>query len=711
MVMMIIAVVLVAIATASPTATSSAPPSPPPPPPTGSPTPAACAAAVTACEAASPQCIACFETLQGLTSDPALFTVALSSEDCLATNVTAMAVVFRACAAAEFGRLGCEYNQWLANQTSSSCRQCIGELYQAAGAVGISLKLSLEHVYEPNPFHGDPESVPGYSPSAEGQAYASAVANAQTYSGTYAMVAAPACLGCPTAQLQAVMDTCNPGYHCNKQFMACSRAPVCNSCIEFAAAGQYSPGPHTYGNLTCSTAAYALNEACQVSKSTTCPDELSQCIGLCLDCFVAFVGNVNSSTLNGRVWNQSIVDHLQVQSCAPYAGVLVSSEKACRGNFLNASATYSESCAAQQWQCGLNSSLCFSCIDKFQASVGDFANMTAAFNSPDCREVSNPNNSTAYSPFLEQRVLNHRYCPQYANASCPLAVITCSNIATCATCLKGSTLTSATLSGGLECTIPLAGVVAACQGVVVDGAAYLRYAPCSELVALSNRLVVATTVFGVLSLIAAFCALAVIYGYQKDRRLLRERILAGLFVSNAAYSLSNIIPIDLEQTDPETCGEYALAASICAVRGLWLLSKYCMVCYELFVVYASIAALRDGTINMGRSKEIKIHCACLAAGVAAFIGFFVRCNVLQDKYTHALDVKDSAELAGAVTVYARLLQYMIVVWDCILGLTVALWFWLRGRYMQANAEWRSTYIEAVADMDRDLWVRPQMRMH
>ena len=67
---------------------------------------------------------------------------------------------------------------------------------------------------------------------------------------------------------------------------------------------------------------------------------------------------------------------------------------------------------------------------------------------------------------------------------------------------------------------------------------------------LTNNWVYATAVFGVLSVVGSLAVLAVGYGYNKDRRSYRDRILAGMFLANLLFSLGNVIPYSLANDQP-----------------------------------------------------------------------------------------------------------------------------------------------------------------
>jgi len=113
------------------------------------------------------------------------------------------------------------------------------------------------------------------------------------------------------------------------------------------------------------------------------------------------------------------------------------------------------------------------------------------------------------------------------NLVCIFQSMLCDDADSCRVCLGGPpTATSVPVKGGSRCQDPLVVITASCP------ASYLDYMACPATVAANNGLVVATSVFGAISTVAVVCTLAVIYGHRKDRRSLRERILAGVFAGN-----------------------------------------------------------------------------------------------------------------------------------------------------------------------------------
>ena len=203
---------------------------------------------------------------------------------------------------------------------------------------------------------------------------------------------------------------------------------------------------------------------------------------------------------------------------------------------------------------------------------------------------------------------------------CQFEAIKCGQDPTCSTCLAGDpTGSGVVIRYTSACAIPIRGVVSAC-----GNSSFLSYTACSENVSINNRIVAATQWFGGVSLAGCLCVFAVIFAYRKDQRSLRERILVGVFAGNTIYSLVNLVPISAEHVDSYNCGDPVIASpqSQAWVRGLWFWGKYTMVGYELFVVFASVVALRTGSINMRRVHERAAHGCCTRVTPDLILGAF-----------------------------------------------------------------------------------------
>ena len=115
-------------------------------------------------------------------------------------------------------------------------------------------------------------------------------------------------------------------------------------------------------------------------------------------------------------------------------------------------------------------------------------------------------------------------------------------------------------------------------------------------------------------------------------------------------------------------------AAQAAVRALWMMGKYWMVSYEIFVVYASIVALRTGSVNLIWRHEATLHGLCCAAGVIAFIGFYTMADRYQTQSTEAASVRQGyARQQQALSDYDALVASMVQVWLVLLFGMLTLW--------------------------------------
>ena len=124
-------------------------------------------------------------------------------------------------------------------------------------------------------------------------------------------------------------------------------------------------------------------------------------------------------------------------------------------------------------------------------------------------------------------------------------------------------------------------------------------------IAVSNRVGIAQIVFAVLAIVSSLAVLAVIFGYNKDRRDLRHRILLNLFLSNLAFSAGNVAP--LWMTEPGRTSRLLAPDTECHVGGVFFAGKYWMACVEVFIVAASIASLRTHSVNISTRVEAVAH--------------------------------------------------------------------------------------------------------
>jgi hypothetical protein len=130
-------------------------------------------------------------------------------------------------------------------------------------------------------------------------------------------------------------------------------------------------------------------------------------------------------------------------------------------------------------------------------------------------------------------------------------------------------------------------------------------------------------------------------------------------------------------------------------------------------------------------RETLLHTTCAVAGIAAFVGFFVKSGEIEcegynadtqaefhsNAFSHLdasddFDDTDPDSLAGrqfaeARNKYDTLVQRMLQVWIAFLVLCVLLWFYLRYTFARLTKRWLVTLSEAEEQWDRDLWAPDQ----
>lgn len=89
-----------------------------------------------------------------------------------------------------------------------------------------------------------------------------------------------------------------------------------------------------------------------------------------------------------------------------------------------------------------------------------------------------------------------------------------------------------------------------------------------------NAFTIGTIVLGVISIVLCLGVVLVIVAYSKDKAYLRERIIFGLMLSNIAFSVTNIVPVQLIEHD---CTNVITIIPKAWTRGVWFFGKYWMV--------------------------------------------------------------------------------------------------------------------------------------
>lgn len=232
----------------------------------------------------------------------------------------------------------------------------------------------------------------------------------------------------------------------------------------------------------------------------------------------------------------------------------------------------------------------------------------------------------------------------------------------------------------------------------------------------TNTLTWIGSAFGIIGIVGCICAMWVIFGYSKDRRSIRDRILIGIFLSNLLYSIANTAPNNLVGEEPgRRCGHWVIDQEVgeykttCALRGLWMWGKYSMVCFELLAVFVSVKGLRTGVTSLSGQQERIAHVACALTGLIAFAVYFGECKANNEfaNLTLADDDDDSAAEVMDMQNYNRdqtvLYQRMMTAWFIPTGMCLCLWFYQLRLFRAFDKDWQASALETREQMDRDLW--------
>jgi len=126
-----------------------------------------------------------------------------------------------------------------------------------------------------------------------------------------------------------------------------------------------------------------------------------------------------------------------------------------------------------------------------------------------------------------------------------------------------------------------------------------------------------------------------------------------------------------------------------------------VVAYELFVIYASIAALKTGSINMARNRERAAHAACGATGLVAFALFF---HAADNSFAESVSAMTYTQQIAARDDYDELVQRAVQVWLVLLGIMAVMWIRQRVLYRQFKTMFNERKIQAAAEEVREAMV-------
>eukprot|EP00041_Stephanoeca_diplocostata_P037344 m.1407493 g.1407493 ORF g.1407493 m.1407493 type:complete len:543 (+) comp25020_c0_seq1:1168-2796(+) len=238
----------------------------------------------------------------------------------------------------------------------------------------------------------------------------------------------------------------------------------------------------------------------------------------------------------------------------------------------------------------------------------------------------------------------------------------------------------------------------------------------------ANQYTIATSVFGGVSLLVCCSVVVVVVAHRKDTMYLRERIVLGLMGSNIVFSIANMVPV---YYFVDECTLLFSVDSAAWTRGIWILGKYWMVCYELMIVGTSLYALRTGRSTMPRVAERMCHVLCVSVGLVAMTTWLIqavplaqkmdlfshaqqRCDASTDDYDVYNNCVDAAGFSNAAAASfnakkTSTLSWMIRLWLLPFLLSMALWVVSRVQYYRLLRAWQRDCQTAMEVWDRDHW--------
>ena len=275
-----------------------------------------------------------------------------------------------------------------------------------------------------------------------------------------------------------------------------------------------------------------------------------------------------------------------------------------------------------------------------------------------------------------------------------------------------------------------------------------------------NAVLYTQSVFGGLSIIASMAVLSVGYAYGKDRRSLRGRIIAGLFVSNLVFAIGIAVPVGANKcADGNFVAIYAWRTSdrvvldalfysgkVCptstiqlphsaqpgARHGLVAVSlqseiltlpystphflpsslmcfmlQWWMMSYELFIVAASVLSLRSGSINIARDRERIAHTACFAVVLIVFLVFVIKGGSL-----HVIMRQGGTSGHVAYVEYKTMEEALMDGWVAVFGIFAVMWGGLNWQLRRFNEAWAAAKLETKEEWQHeDRWIAPGTAVH
>ena len=150
-----------------------------------------------------------------------------------------------------------------------------------------------------------------------------------------------------------------------------------------------------------------------------------------------------------------------------------------------------------------------------------------------------------------------------------------------------------------------------------------------------NRLAIAICAVGAVGV--ALCLLSVLHviGHNRDKRSLAARLVLGMLIGNLIYAVIDTTPIHLRRLSGDLCADRTIGprhrdtTARCLPTAVMFAGVWITTMYELMMVLVSTYALKTGRGSIPLNHERALHLASIGAGVAALLGFHLRCRVRQ----------------------------------------------------------------------------------
>ena len=207
---------------------------------------------------------------------------------------------------------------------------------------------------------------------------------------------------------------------------------------------------------------------------------------------------------------------------------------------------------------------------------------------------------------------------------------------------------------------------------------------------------------------AVLCAWAIlhIYAYRRDQRSLTTRLVLGMLLANLVYAGASVAATRVRHLSGPRCGKVVVSGdrrtdvvARCFPAALVVFGVWTTTMYELMMVLLSTHALRSGTSSVPQRAERALHALCVGAGVAALLGYYLRCRDLELRQAALIAAADYTRTAMSVS---RLQAYHEL-GRAHAGLRGVLWGWALGPAALATLGWvyqRLLYRELLKDWER-----------